>query len=85
MTTYVLTITGDDVTRDNTRHTGDLINMLTGRLHTQFVSLEGPAAYLFSIDNEERETTLRDVLRGEWEGSQAVLTWLTVTHKEQSS
>ena len=83
MTTYVLTITGD-VTRGQATHTGDLIAILTGMLHAQFVSVEGPAAYWFTIDDQDREKTLRDVLHNEWGNKQAVLTWLTVSHEEVS-
>jgi hypothetical protein len=75
MTTYVLTITGE-VTREQAGHAGDLITVLGGLMHGRFASVEGPAAYWFTIDSDH-EKTLREVLRVD--SAKAVLTWLTVS------
>jgi hypothetical protein len=80
MTAYVLTITGE-VTREQAAHTGHLIDVLTGHLLGRFVSVEGPAAYYFTVDADQ-EATLREVLRNDWAGGQATVTWLRVSNAE---
>jgi hypothetical protein len=78
MTTYVLTITGE-VTREQAGHAGDLITVLGGTVHGRFASIDGPAAYWFTISSDH-EQTLREVLRSD--SGKAVLTWLTVSRTE---